>query len=72
MVFRKMAGLGPAFLIPGDGATVGEIAVMPGLVPGIHVFNNVAAKDVDGRDEPGHDREQSVVSLSRNEGAFTR
>jgi hypothetical protein len=28
--------------------------VMPGLVPGIHVFL-VAAKDVDGRVKPGHD-----------------
>jgi hypothetical protein len=28
--------------------------VMPGLVPGIHVFL-AAAKDVDGRDKPGHD-----------------
>ena len=27
---------------------------MPGLVPGIHVFFAVT-KDVDGRDEPGHD-----------------
>jgi hypothetical protein len=26
---------------------------MPGLVPGIHVFGR--QKDVDGRDEPGHD-----------------
>jgi hypothetical protein len=31
------------------------IVVMPGLVPGIHVFLSVAAEDVDGRDEPGHD-----------------
>jgi hypothetical protein len=30
--------------------------VMPGLVPGIHVFLDAAAKqDVDGRDKPGHD-----------------
>jgi hypothetical protein len=30
--------------------------VMPGLVPGIHVFAELAVKkDVDGRDEPGHD-----------------
>ena len=30
--------------------------VMPGLVPGIHVFMAIAAKqDVDGRDKPGHD-----------------
>jgi hypothetical protein len=28
--------------------------VMPGLVPGIHVFN-LAIEVVDGRDEPGHD-----------------
>jgi hypothetical protein len=27
---------------------------MPGLVPGIHVFDNVE-KVVDGRDKPGHD-----------------
>jgi len=27
--------------------------VMPGLVPGIHV--SAPKKDVDGRDEPGHD-----------------
>jgi hypothetical protein len=30
--------------------------VMPGLVPGIHVLTAIASrKDVDGRDEPGHD-----------------
>jgi hypothetical protein len=29
---------------------------MPGLVPGIHVFAELAVKkDVDGRDKPGHD-----------------
>jgi hypothetical protein len=29
---------------------------MPGLVPGIHVFPwQLLKKDVDGRDEPGHD-----------------
>jgi hypothetical protein len=28
---------------------------MPGLVPGIHAFKRYAKKDVDGRDEPGHD-----------------
>jgi hypothetical protein len=27
--------------------------VMPGLVPGIHVF--LWSQDVDGRDKPGHD-----------------
>ena len=30
-------------------------AVMPGLVPGIHVL--VQVQDVDGRDKPGHDAE---------------
>jgi hypothetical protein len=31
---------------------------MPGLVPDIHVFL-IACKDVDGRDEPGHDKNSS-------------
>ena len=30
-------------------------AVMPGLVPGIHVFLRFSKQDVDGRDKPGHD-----------------
>jgi hypothetical protein len=29
--------------------------VMPGLVPGIHVFLLWHGEDVDGRDKPGHD-----------------
>jgi len=29
--------------------------VMPGLVPGIHVFLSSQKQDVDGRDKPGHD-----------------
>ena len=34
---------------------------MPGLVPGIHVFAaRFAAKDVDGRDKPGHDERSPV------------
>jgi hypothetical protein len=28
---------------------------MPGLVPGVHVFEPLRHKDVDGRDKPGHD-----------------
>jgi hypothetical protein len=28
---------------------------MPGFMPGIHVFEFSAKKDVDGRDKPGHD-----------------
>jgi hypothetical protein len=28
---------------------------MPGLVPGIHDLRPSSNKDVDGRDEPGHD-----------------
>jgi hypothetical protein len=31
---------------------------MPGLVPGIHVLQR--KKDVDGRDEPGHDEKSRV------------
>jgi hypothetical protein len=30
-----------------------------GLVPGIHVFTIDSAKDVEGRDEPGHDEAES-------------
>ena len=34
---------------------------MPGLVPGIHVLaEHVEAKNVDGRDKPGHDGGKSV------------
>jgi hypothetical protein len=29
--------------------------VMPGLVPGIHVFQQCSKQDVDGRVKPGHD-----------------
>jgi hypothetical protein len=28
---------------------------MPGLVPGIDVFESRPKEDVDGRDKPGHD-----------------
>jgi len=35
-------------------ARAGFPIVMPGLVPGIHVFR-AAKQDVDGRDKPGHD-----------------
>jgi hypothetical protein len=34
-------------------------AVMPGLVPGIHVFLDLT-QDVDGQDEPGHDDDQEI------------
>jgi hypothetical protein len=30
---------------------------MPGLVPGIHVFDGNSKEDVDGRAKPGHDGE---------------
>jgi hypothetical protein len=34
----------------------GLSAVMPGLVPGIHVLaSQQCGKDVDGRDKPSHD-----------------
>ncbi|MEY9358367.1 hypothetical protein ABH994_001088 [Bradyrhizobium yuanmingense] len=35
-------------------------AVMPGLVPGIHVLR-AARQVVDGRDKPGHDDAQRVT-----------
>jgi hypothetical protein len=35
---------------------------MPGLVPGIHGLL-FSSKDVDGRDEPGHDEADSILSL---------
>jgi hypothetical protein len=31
------------------------LSVMPGLVPGIHVFAPLSEEDVDGPDKPGHD-----------------
>jgi hypothetical protein len=37
--------------------------VMPGLVPGIHVFDALTKQDVDGRDEPGHDETGSNTDL---------
>jgi hypothetical protein len=30
-------------------------------VPGIHVFGATRKKDVDGRDEPGHDEGEIIV-----------
>jgi hypothetical protein len=32
---------------------------MPGLLPGIHVLASLRQEDVDGRDKPGHDEEQT-------------
>jgi hypothetical protein len=37
--------------------------VMPGLVPGVHVFLLSCAKDVDGRDKPGHDERLVLLEL---------
>ena len=37
---------------------------MPGLVPGIHAFLSRGAKDVDGRDKPGHDENFTKLSWS--------
>src|SRR5450830_493683 len=40
----------------GTGVLPTWFLVMPGLVPGIHVFLQMQhVKDVDGRDKPGHD-----------------
>jgi hypothetical protein len=37
--------------------------VMPGLVPGIHVFLFAEQEDVDGRDKRGHDVVNVPVTL---------
>jgi hypothetical protein len=36
--------------------------VMPGLVPGIHVFDSHNKKAVDGRVKPGHDEDESAAA----------
>jgi hypothetical protein len=41
--------------------------VMPGLVPGIHVFTRSPIKDVDGRDKPGHDGDHVHSNPTRSE-----
>ena len=38
---------------------------MPGLVPGIHVLTVLPRKDVDGRDEPGHDNGYAANNRKR-------
>ena len=35
---------------------------MPGLVPGIHVSGSLCAKDMDGRDKPGHDEREGQLT----------
>jgi hypothetical protein len=41
-----------------------SFCVMPGLVPGIHVFCVAANRDVDGRDKPGHDVRNGRVNFT--------
>jgi hypothetical protein len=51
-------------LAPSDASRNDEnnaTLVMPGLVPGIHVFTEPPQEDVDGRDKPGHDEKQHMV-----------
>jgi len=38
---------------------------MPGLVPGIHVLELPGKKDVDGRDEPGHDEKRNLFHVTK-------
>src|SRR5262245_42555059 len=38
--------------------------VMPGLVPGIHVFRTRYLKDVDGRDKPGQDEFRRIARFA--------
>jgi hypothetical protein len=46
-------------------------AVMPGLVPGIHVFLNRESdnEDVDGRDKPGHDESADMETALATDSA---
>jgi hypothetical protein len=41
--------------------------VMPGLVPGIHVFVSDGKKHVDGRDKPGHDEKAGRLAFSHSD-----
>jgi hypothetical protein len=43
------------FMACSFGSFLFAVSVMPGLVPGIHVFLSAKEEDVDGRDKPGHD-----------------
>ncbi len=36
--------------------------VIPGLVPGIHVFATLCFQDVDGQDKPGHDANETCCA----------
>jgi hypothetical protein len=39
-----------------------QVSVMPGLVPGLHVFLSfLGPKDVDGRDKPRHDENKNYL-----------
>ena len=44
--------------------------VMPGLVPGIHVFRSRLSPDVDGRDKPGHDAGECQNSFNPSTSAI--
>jgi hypothetical protein len=46
--------------------------VMPGLVPGIHVFVPTCKKDVDGRVKPGHDEKWVKPGHDDGEGNARR
>jgi hypothetical protein len=39
------------------GTRLALMVVMPGLVPGIHVFTTIARRELDGRSKSGHDEE---------------
>jgi hypothetical protein len=42
-----------------------QISIMPGLVPGIHVFATTSREDVEGRDKPGHDEKATHSQYAR-------
>jgi hypothetical protein len=45
---------------------------MPALVAGIHAFEAVQIKDVDGRDKPGHDEVDGSQLMSVGISSTTR
>ena len=70
---RRLATRAPQFTSPGLAPNSKQNhVVMPGLVPGIHVLAAIISKDVDGRDEPGHDEIMTNSRLQHRQAARPR
>ena len=57
-----MPGLVPGFAEASPGGDRTRRSLWRSRVPGIHVFLCMADRDVDGRDEPGHDEKGELGS----------